>query len=397
VFDMDFKRGVNLGFNIFPVSLRIDFEGDDIIVTNRIVNLDATTERLRFSADGAGDTPEPETVEVDGVPSQYSNIYCLNETDDVLKGGLEESGQCVPFTHPWYMSFSAGATVYSVAGNGDRLYVGTDGSITVYDISDPSAMTYISEYSTDGERVYDLEVTDDNEMYAATSGGIYRLDISDPDTLTLISNLDTGYYNYQYRIQLYNGFLYVGDDNGINIRDKETFSLISYVDTGAVLDFAISDGEISMYRSTFFSSMIQIRDIDSLNMKAWEYADCYTGELTADHGEFYLSCDGDEYRFEGRPDTYIDFYSLEADILEMQENYINNGWTYIPDGNSIKLSTNNDVPSLCGNGVIEPGEVCDGNSVACTSIDPDYYGGTAYCNSTCDGYSEENCETDDGW
>ena len=42
-------------------------------------------------------------------------------------------------------------------------------------------------------------------------------------------------------------------------------------------------------------------------------------------------------------------------------------------------------------------ELCDGNSVACTSIDPDYYGGTAYCNSTCDGYNESICETDDGW
>lgn len=75
--------------------------------------------------------------------------------------------------------------------------------------------------------------------------------------------------------------------------------------------------------------MIQIRDVASLNMKAWEYADCYTGELTADHGEFYLSCDG--------------------------------------------------------------------NSLACTTLDPAYYGGTAYCNSTCDGYNENSCETDDGW
>ena len=92
-----------------------------------------------------------------------------------------------------------------------------------------------------------------------------------------------------------------------------------------------------------------------------------------------------------------DFYSIEGDMLEMQENHVNNGFVYIPDGSSIKLSTNNDVPSLCGNGIVEPGELCDGNSVACTSIDPNYYGGTAYCNSTCDGYNEDSCETDDGW
>jgi len=56
----------------------------------------------------------------------------------------------------------------------------------------------------------------------------------------------------------------------------------------------------------------------------------------------------------------------------------------------------NDVPSYCGNGVIEPGEVCDGDSLACTDLDASYYGGTAYCNSTCDGYNEGNCE-EDGW
>ena len=66
--------------------------------------------------------------------------------------------------------------------------------------------------------------------------------------------------------------------------DKETFALLSYVDTGTVLDFAISGDEISMYRSSFFSSMIQIRDVDSLNVKAWEYADCYTGELCTRRG-----------------------------------------------------------------------------------------------------------------
>ncbi|HPM47307.1 MAG TPA: hypothetical protein PL056_09575, partial [bacterium] len=178
---------------------------------------------------------------------------------------------------------------------------------------------------------------------------------------------------------------------------KETFTRLAYVNIDSVLDFAIANGEIAMYRSSFWSAGIQIRDVDSLNMKAWEYADCYTGELTADHGEFYLSCDGYEYRFEGRPDTYIDFYSLEADILELQENYVYDGWTYISDGSSVKLSTLNDVPSFCGNGVIEPGEVCDGDTLSCTDLDASYYGGTAYCNSLCSGYNEDSCETDDGW
>jgi len=383
--------------NLFPASFRIDFDGDDIVLANRIVKSNSTTEIVRFNVDGSGDTPVPETIEVEGaVPLSVNDSYCLNETDNILKGGLDASGECVPFTHKWYNSFSAGATVYSVAGKGGRLYVGTDGMINVYDISDSASMTYVAEYSTGGERVYDLEVAG-SEMYAATSGGIYRFDISDPDIITLINSLSTGYYNYQYRIQLYNDLLYVGDDNGINIRDKETFARISYVNDGAMLDFTISDGNIALYSSALFSSNVQVRDADSLNLVAWEYADCYTGELTSDHGEFYLSCDGYDYRFEIGSGTYLNFYTLDADILEMQENHVNNGFVYIPDGSSIKLSTNNDVPSLCGNGIIEPGEICDGDSVACTDLNAAYYGGTAYCNSTCDGYDEGSCETDDGW
>ncbi|MDX9806194.1 MAG: thrombospondin type 3 repeat-containing protein [bacterium] len=336
-------------------------------------------------------------VEIPVTEVEYENpdSYCINETDSIIKGGLEMLESCVPFTHPWYRSFATGSTIYSIAGKGDRLYVGTNNSIKVYDISDPNALVLKSTFSTGGRIVYDLEVADDNVMYAATSGGIYKLDTANPDTLASLSFFATS-YNYQYRIQLYNDKLYVGDDNGINIRDKETFTRLAYVNIDSVLDFAIANGEIALYRSSFWSAGLHIRDVETLNLKAYEYAECYTGELTTDHGAFYLSCDGYEYRFEGRPDTYFNFYPLDGDMREMQENHVYNGWTYIYDGSNVKLSTLNDVPSYCGNGVIEPGELCDGNSVDCTTISSSYVSGTAYCNSTCNGYNENNCSTD-GW
>jgi len=54
------------------------------------------------------------------------------------------------------------------------------------------------------------------------------------------------------------------------------------------------------------------------------------------------------------------------------------------------------VASICGDGIIETGETCDGNSVQCTALSPDYIGGTATCNSTCSGYNTGSCE-EDGW
>ncbi|HPA56794.1 MAG TPA: thrombospondin type 3 repeat-containing protein, partial [bacterium] len=54
--------------NLFPVSFRIDFDGGDIILTDRIFKSDATAERVRFNSDGSGDTPVVEIVTVEGVP-----------------------------------------------------------------------------------------------------------------------------------------------------------------------------------------------------------------------------------------------------------------------------------------------------------------------------------------
>jgi len=365
-----------------------------LVMTDILSDDPVTTRTVLDMTDDSVIIEEIETPDIYGIEEDPSE-YCLNETDDFLKGGLLVNDECTPFTHPWYRSFATGSTIYSVAGKGDRLYVGTNNSIKVYDISDPEAFVLKSTFSTGGRIVYDLEVADDDVMYAATSGGIYKLDTADPDALTSLSFFATS-YNYQYRIQLYNDKLYVGDDNGINIRDKETFARLAYVNVDSVPDFAIANGEIALYRSSFWSAGLHIRDVETLNLKAYEYAECYTGELTTDHGGFYLSCDGYEYRFEGRPDTYFNYYPLDGDIREMQENHVYNGWAYIPDGSNVKLSTLNDVPGYCGNGVIEPGELCDGNSVACTTLDPDYVSGTAYCNSTCDGYNESNCSTD-GW
>ena len=316
--------------------------------------------------------------------------YCLNENGTLLKGGTMMSGSCQPFTHPWYKSFSIGTTVYSVAGKGDRLFVGTNSTIRVYDISDPNALVLKSTFTTN-KRVYDLEPVEGDILYAATSGGIYKFNTANPNTLSQIKFQSTP-YNYQYRIQYYDGKLFVGDDNGINIRDKDSFARLAYINIGSILDFAIANGEIAMYWSAFWDEGVMIRNVENLALKAWEYGYCSTGELTTDHGAFYLSCDGYEYRFVGKPNTYIDFYPLDGDMREMAENHLYNGWVYIPDGNKVKLSTNNTVPSYCGNGIVDPGEICDGNSMYCADLNPSQWNaGTATCDSTCTGWNTGNC------
>ena len=317
--------------------------------------------------------------------------YCLKETGTALQGGIETSGECVPFTHPWYNSFSAGATVYSLSGKGNRLYVGTNNAIKVYDISDPISPVLVSSFST-SSRVNDLEVYGDS-LFAATNGGLYKLDASN-DTLTQTLFV-SAFLNSQYKVEVYNGKLYVGDDNGIKVRDLETLSVLTSVNNGSVLDFAIENGEIGLYKDALFSP-VEIRDAETLTLKANEFFGCFEIEVGSSFGRFYLSCDDETYRFEDDGDGGVSFTELSGDIRELQDVYTYNGYTYFYDENTIWISTNNDVPALCGNGIVEGDEVCDGAPINCEDLDSNYVSGTATCNSTCDGYNTNNC-SDDGW
>ena len=330
-------------------------------------------------------------VLLDYKPSFKPDSYCLKETETALSGGIETSGECVPFTHPWYSSFSAGASVYSLDGKGDRLYVGTNNAIKVYDISDPISPVLVSSFST-SSRVNDLEVYGD-ALFAATNGGLYKLDASnDMLTQTLFVS---AFLNSQYKVEVYNGKLYVGDSSGIKVRDLETLSVLTSVNNGSVLDFAIENGEIGLYKDALFYP-VEIRDAETLTLKANEFFGCFEIEVGSSDGRFYLSCDDETYRFEDDGDGGVSFTELSGDIRELQDVYTYNGYTYFYDENTIWISTNNDVPALCGNGIVEGDEVCDGAPINCEDLDSNYVSGTATCNSTCDGYNTNNC-SDDGW
>ena len=364
----------------------------EIIAFNPVINGNRTFPAFEFVN---AELVENITISHFTIPVPYDELlngsYCLKETGTTLQGGLETSGECVPFTHQWYNSFSAGATVYSLDGKGNRLYVGTNNAIKVYDISDPTSPVLVSSFST-SSRVNDLEVYGDS-IFAATNGGLYKLDASN-DTLTQTLFV-SAFLNSQYKVEVYNGKLYVGDDNGIKVRDLETLSVLTSVNNGSVLDFAIENGEIGLYKDALFSP-VEIRDADTLALKANEFFGCFEIEVGSSDGRFYLSCDDETYRFEDDGDGGISFTELSGDIRELQDVYTFDGYTYFYDENTIWISTSNDVPAICGNGIVEGDEVCDGGQIDCEELDSNYVSGTATCNSTCDGYNTNNC-SDDGW
>ena len=386
-----------------PLTLQGDFRkaiiqivDGKLVAANPIMNgntthpafeLDPTIQDISDLADSLNYIEIPVTEVVNG---DFGD-YCLNESEDTVSGGLEFGGECVPFTHPWYNSFSAGATVYSLDGKGERLYVGTNNAIKVYDISDPISPVLVSSFST-SSRVNDLEVYGDT-LFAATNGGLYKLDASN-DTLTQTLFV-SAFLNSQYKVEVYNGKLYVGEDNGIKVRDLETLSVLTSVNNGSVLDFAIENGEIGLYKDALFSP-VEIRDAETLTLKANEFFGCFEIEVGSSDGRFYLSCDDETYRFEDDGDGGVSFTELSGDIRELQDIYTFDGYTYFYDENTVWISTSNDVPAICGNGIVEGDEVCDGGQTDCEELDSNYVSGTATCNATCDGYNTNNC-SDDGW
>ncbi len=54
------------------------------------------------------------------------------------------------------------------------------------------------------------------------------------------------------------------------------------------------------------------------------------------------------------------------------------------------------VTTLCGNGNLDNGEFCDGNSKQCLELGKNYISGTASCNELCTGWDESNCVSEAG-
>jgi hypothetical protein len=63
-------------------------------------------------------------------------------------------------------------------------------------------------------------------------------------------------------------------------------------------------------------------------------------------------------------------------------------WLDSASGGVLNLTS---VNSRCNNGVIDAGETCDGDVVACSELDADYPAGSARCLSNCSGYDLRDC------
>ncbi|MFO7734625.1 MAG: DUF1566 domain-containing protein, partial [bacterium] len=65
------------------------------------------------------------------------------------------------------------------------------------------------------------------------------------------------------------------------------------------------------------------------------------------------------------------------------------------DGSHENTEKDSDNESVCGNGMIEEGEVCDRDTKPCAELNSEYISGQAPCNSNCSAYDMSMCNRED--
>jgi len=147
----------------------------------------------------------------------------------------------------------------------------------------------------------------------------------------------------------------------------------------------------SWFTTKGFTGIYDITDLNSPVRTKYFEKRCTDAEMQKSGEAVYLGCKNGQHRIE---ETGL--VSVSGEKNYVREGYVFEGNLYQVFSGSLHMSKTASVASACGDGIIENGEVCDGNIAECSSIDSGYVGGIAACNSTCDGYNESACEAD-GW
>lgn len=375
------------GKELFHVFIRRN--GDELLIVD-MESLEGNISEYMIVDLNGGLIVEEGLVQIGGVSNFINPEPCLTTDSASFWQGFNTAEFCSKFTDPEYAVFNAGTTVNAVDGFGKYLFVAYEDGIKAYDISEPTNPVLKSNITLYGN-VKDILV-EKTRIFAATGNGIDVLKF-DGTQFTVENHIPT--YGNSASIRKYGKYLVIGDGQGLKKLDTETLEIVQQVNTsGDVTTLVIQNGTIHLYG---YSGLKRYdAEIFEQIPTSYSYKSNPKLSLTIDNG-ILVSFGGKVYELTYNGNTPV--YTLKTgDISDFAEGYAYNGYAYFPKGNKIRIATMTEViPPVCGNGTVEIGETCDGNSVECSQINSDYTSGTAVCNSTCSGYNESNCSTSDGW
>lgn len=374
------------GKDLFKVFIRRNEE--KLLLVDQTTLAGSVAEQMIINTN-SGLIEEEGLVQIDGVSNSTNYEPCFASDSSYFWQGFNTGGFCRMFMDPEYAEFNAKTKIFAVDGLGKYLFTAHLNGINVYDISEPANPVLKSKINLFGA-VRDVRV-EGTRIFAASGNGIDVLKFDGSD-FTVEKHIST--YGDSAEIRKYGKYLIIGDGQGLKKLDTESLEIVQKANTsGDVSTLVIKDGTIHLY------DWIGLKRYDAETFEKIATSFSYKLDpklaLTLDN-RILVSNLGKVYEltYNGNKPVYT---SKTGDIDNFAEGYTYNGYGYFPQGNKIRIAAMNEIVPVCGNGIVESGEVCDGDSVKCTAIDSDYIGGTAVCNPTCSGYDESSCEASDGW
>ena len=290
--------------NLFPLTLRIDFDGDKIILTNRAIRHNATTERAIFNADGSGEITL-ETIKVEGAPVQkYEESFCISETDKTIFPGITNFyGECVKVENYDFNEVTFPDYKLSVAGYKNSLYLGGLSGIRRVEIGENGEITK-------KEMIYSGESNNlavyGNTLYAANYSEIDIFEIADDGVIQRKSSVKTSNCK---NIRIDGGKLFAAENKRVRIFDlndplsPELLKTISFSNT--VEDLEIAENKLFVYENLngllTRKGKVSVFDVSDIAnpQKIKEFSQyCNDPEMQKSGNSVYLGCKNGSFKVE---------------------------------------------------------------------------------------------------
>ena len=290
--------------NLFPLTLRIDFDGENVILTNRAIRHNATTDRAIFNADGTGNITL-ETIKVEGAPVQkYEESFCISETGSSIFPGITNVyGECVKVENYDFDEVTFPDYKLSVAGYRNSLYLGGLTGIRRVETGENGEITK-------KEMIYSGESNNlavyGNTLYAANYSEIDIFEIAEDGSIERKSSVKT---NDCRNIRIEGGKLFAAENKRVRIFDlsdpiePELLKTISLSNT--VEDLEIAGNQLFVYENLNSlltrKGKVSVFDISDLEntQKVSEFSQyCNDPEMQKSRDSVYLGCKNGVFKIE---------------------------------------------------------------------------------------------------
>jgi hypothetical protein len=283
-----------------------------------------------------------------------------------------------------------------VAGKDNNLYLGGLSGVRRVEIKADGTLKN-RELVTTGE-IHNL-ARYENTLYGANGGEIEIFSIAENGSITEVADFDASACT---NIRINDGILFTAEKKKVKVydlTDPTSPQLIKTISTsGKVIDLEVIGKKLYIYEETTswfttkgYTGIYDISDISSPVRTGYFKKRCNDAEMQRSGETIHLGCKNGQYRVK---ETGLVEVSGEKNYV--REGYVYDGILYQVFSGALHKSKTTGIEIVCGNGIVEPGEICDSDTLNCSELDVDYIDGTATCNSTCSGYNEGNCESD-GW